>query len=130
MSSHLHPDAINSLIHGHHGAPFDVLGAHAISEDRVSIRAFRPNAKDIRVVVEETDKYYSMTKLRDEGFFEATIPGEMPVRYHFEEISREANEEIVYVYDPYVYPPLLTDFDLHLFGEGRMLYSYEKFGAH
>src|SRR5690606_38949218 len=32
--------------------------------------------------------------------------------------------------DPYRFPPQLTDYDLHLFAEGNLLYSYEKLGAH
>ncbi|MCE9526910.1 MAG: 1,4-alpha-glucan branching protein GlgB [Planctomycetales bacterium] len=34
------------------------------------------------------------------------------------------------LHDPYYFEPLLTDFDLHLFGEGNMLRAYDKFGAH
>ena len=32
--------------------------------------------------------------------------------------------------DPYSFPPLLSDFDLHLLGEGTHYNSYEKLGAH
>ena len=32
--------------------------------------------------------------------------------------------------DAYVFPPVLTDFDLHLLGEGSHWQSYEKMGAH
>lgn len=128
MMANLHPDAINSLIHGHHGAPFDLLGPHPAGEGQVSIRAFRPTAKDLSVVVEETDKRYPMTKLRDEGFFEVTIPGELPLRYQYEATTHENKRETFA--DPYAFAPLLTDYDLHLFGEGRLLYSYDKLGAH
>lgn len=31
---------------------------------------------------------------------------------------------------PYAFPLQITEFDLHLLGEGRHLYSYEKLGAH
>ena len=33
-------------------------------------------------------------------------------------------------YDPYAFPPLLSDYDLHLFGEGTHYLKYEKLGAH
>src|SRR5581483_9265739 len=32
--------------------------------------------------------------------------------------------------DPYRFPPILTDFDLHLHGEGTHFESYKKMGAH
>ncbi|MBZ0296185.1 MAG: 1,4-alpha-glucan branching protein GlgB, partial [Anaerolineae bacterium] len=128
MTFNLHPDAINTLIHGHHGAPFDVLGPHPAGDGKVSVRAFRPTAKDLSVVVEGTGKRHPMTRLRDEGFFEVTIPGELPLRYHFEGTTHDGQRENVA--DPYAFAPLLTDYDLHLFGEGRLLYSYEKLGAH
>ena len=34
------------------------------------------------------------------------------------------------MHDPYAFPPLLTDYDLHLLGEGQHWQSYEKLGAH
>ncbi|MCA9217158.1 MAG: 1,4-alpha-glucan branching enzyme, partial [Planctomycetales bacterium] len=34
------------------------------------------------------------------------------------------------MHDPYAFPPLLSDFDLYLLGEGRHWHSYEKLGAH
>ena len=34
------------------------------------------------------------------------------------------------VHDAYAFPPLLTDFDLHLMGEGTHYEKYEKLGAH
>jgi hypothetical protein len=93
MALNLHPDAINSLTHGHHGAPFDVLGPHPGGEGKLSIRAFRPTVKDIAVVVDATGKRYPMTRLRDEGFFEVTFPGEMPLHYHYEAITHEGDHQ-------------------------------------
>ena len=33
-------------------------------------------------------------------------------------------------HDPYAFPPLLTDFELHLFAEGTFFKAYETMGAH
>ena len=33
-------------------------------------------------------------------------------------------------YDPYAFPPLLTEYDLYLSGEGTHYLKYEKQGAH
>ena len=32
--------------------------------------------------------------------------------------------------DPYRFPPVLTDYDLHLFSEGNHFRLYDKLGAH
>ena len=34
------------------------------------------------------------------------------------------------MHDPYAFPPMLTDYDLHLLGEGTHWRSYEQLGAH
>ncbi len=34
------------------------------------------------------------------------------------------------MHDPYAFPPMLTDYDLHLLGEGTHWQSYERLGAH
>ncbi len=34
------------------------------------------------------------------------------------------------MHDPYAFPPMLTDYDLHLLGEGTHWRSYERLGAH
>ena len=36
----------------------------------------------------------------------------------------------VEIEDPYRFPPLLSDFDLYLLGEGTHMHPYEKLGAH
>ncbi len=42
-------------------------------------------------------------------------------------IMREIISQFV---DPYIFPPILTDFDLHLMGEGTHFKKYEKLGGH
>jgi 1,4-alpha-glucan branching enzyme len=121
----MHPDAIQSLLNAEHGAPFELLGPHPADDGRVSIRALRPAAKTLAVVDEASGEQHPMQRVRDEGFFEVTLPG---LRYHFEAVTHEGDSETFG--DPYAYPPQLTDYDLHLFSEGRHLHSYEKLGAH
>jgi 1,4-alpha-glucan branching enzyme len=36
----------------------------------------------------------------------------------------------VEIEDPYRFPPILSDLDLYLLGEGRHMHLYEKLGAH
>jgi len=68
-----------------------------------------------------------MKKEHSLGFYTAALDGE-PARYRFglELWNGEQREEE----DPYRFPPLLTDFDLHLHGEGTHYESYNTLGAH
>ena len=129
MTPDIHPDAIHSLINGDHGAPFDLLGVHSAGEGQVSIRAFRPSARTLAVVNEATGARTEMNRLRDEGFFEITLEADpADLRYHYEAETYEGQTESFR--DPYIFPPLFTEFDLYLFNEGRLLQAYDKFGAH
>ena len=47
--------------------------------------------------------------------------------YQLRAIDHEG--EMKTLHDPYAFAPLMSDFDLHLFGEGKLLRGYEKLGA-
>ncbi|MEQ8674258.1 MAG: 1,4-alpha-glucan branching protein GlgB [Aggregatilineales bacterium] len=131
MPSEILEVALESLVSATHGSPFDILGAHQASKTLVSVRAFRPTAKTLTVVNDATNKRTEMEKLREEGFFEVRIKGDAEtLKYHFEAETFDGKTEIFK--DPYAFRTELpiSDFDLHLFGEGNLHYSYDKFGAH
>ncbi len=127
MNVSIHPDAIASLLAGDHGAPYDLLGPHAVTSDTVSIRLFRPWAREA-LVVTQSGARYPMRHLEG-GLFEATVPGSREtLRYQFEVVTHDEGRETFG--DAYAFPPQLTDYDLYLLGEGKHLRSYEKLGAH
>jgi 1,4-alpha-glucan branching enzyme len=128
MSPDIHPDAINAILGGYHGAPFDLLGAHAAGDGQVSVRAFHPTARELSLLLESGSKRYPMNRLRDEGFFEVTVSGSLPLVYLLDAVTHDGQHETFS--DPYEFMPILTDYDLHLLGEGRHLDIYEKLGAH
>ncbi|MCB9436673.1 MAG: 1,4-alpha-glucan branching protein GlgB [Anaerolineales bacterium] len=123
----IHPDAIQSLINSDHGSPADLLGAHPTDGNAISYRTFRPTAEALVLIVEETGERHPMNRLHPAGFFELTLEGEQ-LRFHYEAQTFDGRTETFY--DPYIFPRQLTAYDLHLLGEGRYLYSYEKFGSH
>ncbi len=51
-------------------------------------------------------------------------PGAYQIRLRF------ADGSVLTQHDPYAFPPLLTDYDLYLIGEGTDYLNYEKLGAH
>lgn len=123
----LHPDIIAAISYGNHGAPFAVLGAHAEEKGKVSVRAFRPTASDLYLVV--NGERHEMQRLNEMGFFELSVKGNIKdFQYHFFEISYHGNE---YEFeDPYRFEPMLTEYDIYLHGEGRSWEIYEKLGSH
>ncbi len=127
MPLEIHPDALNALLYADHGAPFEILGVHPADDGQFSVRAIRPYAESLTLITAD-GKRHPMTKLRNEGFFEVTLSAPEGFRYRLE--ATFADGAVDTYYDPYAFPPLLTDFDLHLFAEGNLLYAYQMLGAH
>ncbi len=126
---------IDRIIHADHWDPFQVLGQHETAVDRKParvVRAFLPHAAKAWVVDlsgGEPGSRTAMERIHDDGFFEAVFPGRakhFPYRLAVENHEGHAWEFV----DPYQFGPVLTDFDLHLLGEGTHLRNFEKLGAH
>ncbi len=131
MENTLKEGSINALVEGKNGAPHDILGPHQATKTLVTISAFRPTAKSMTVINRKSKKRTEMEKAREEGFFTVRIKGtEDKIDYYFEAETFDSTIETFE--DPYRFKDtlLITEFDLHLFGEGNLHYSYEKFGAH
>ena len=131
--SDLRLDQLEQLIQGHHWDPLAFLGAHPMAQNgspAVAIRCFLPEAKNVSLLLNERDRHtIAMTRLHEAGVFEAIVPGPLgatPYRLHITNHAGQVSER----YDPYAFPPLLTDFELHLFAEGTFFKAYETMGAH
>jgi 1,4-alpha-glucan branching enzyme len=123
----LHPDALNALVYGDHGAPFEILGPHADGDQAVIVRAFRPNAKSLSVIVAGQPPQ-PMERVHEFGLFETRLSKPLKdFSYCLRELTYEDVEHEFY--DPYAFPPLMTEFDIYLFTQGRHLQIYEKMGA-
>ena len=128
MTAPIHPDAIDALVKGEIGAPSTILGRHPMG-DAVSIRAYRPWAKAATVVNTANGERAPMARLHDDGLFVAELDGSWAdTAYHFEAITVDDDVEVFG--DPYRFPPLLTDYDVYLFSQGKHHEIYEKLGAH
>lgn len=130
MAQHkINNDEMNALTHGEHGAPFDVLGLHhADDKDSIVVRAFRPTAKNLHLVSDEHG-LLEMQPINDKGLFEVTVEAQKKdFDYHLRETNHEGVE---YKFkDPYSFPLTLTDYDIHLFAQGKHWEIYERLGAH
>jgi 1,4-alpha-glucan branching enzyme len=110
--------------------PFGVLGRHETTEAREPALVFRtmqPAASSVDLVIDT--RIIRMQRRRKEGLFEATVPlseaGARDVGYRFRVREGRAARDVV---DPYQFGQVLTDFDLHLLGEGTHYRAWERFG--
>ncbi|MBM4128870.1 MAG: 1,4-alpha-glucan branching enzyme, partial [Nitrospira sp.] len=123
-------EQIKLIVEANHWDPFQVLGMHIIDEaaKRLAVRTFLPEAQQAWVVNMNTKKTYPMEKVHQDGFFESIIEKKTLFPYLIRIKTYEG--DISEFYDPYSFLPVLTDFDLHLIGEGTHYRKYEKLGAH
>jgi 1,4-alpha-glucan branching enzyme len=131
MVATVSPDQIDRIVHNHHHDPFEVLGPHEVSADGKqlwAVRAYLPRANEAWVVVPDTRAEYPMKSTHHPHFFEGLIDVAELSNYQLR--VKESGHDRVF-YDPYAFrSPLLTDFDIQLFGEGNHHRIYEKLGAH
>ena len=123
-------EQIKLIISADHWDPFQVLGIHAIDgeENKAAVRAFMPEAGEAWVVDDYSNDSFVMNKINKAGFFEAIIDKKGGGPYHIKIKSHEG--KISEFNDPYSFLPVLTEYDLHLLGEGTHYRNYEKLGAH
>jgi 1,4-alpha-glucan branching enzyme len=124
-------EEIAQILRAEHGDPFHILGIHPVElhgKPAVAIRAFLPRTHNAWVVRGPgADDVVPMQRIHAEGFFEAIFPNEQalfPYRLRTDYAGQHEFE------DPYRFPPILSDFDLHLLAEGTHFKTYEKLGAH
>jgi len=128
-------NAVGALVEGRHENPFDVLGPHDVVESgqrATAVRALLPDSNQAWVVdaVEGTER--PMRRIHPAGVFEALCPARSTAqaanRYLLRVADRTGNRSTIH--DPYSFPPMLTNYDFYLFGEGRHFKIYDRLGAH
>jgi 1,4-alpha-glucan branching enzyme len=120
--------ALVAVANGQHPDPFAVLGPHLTTTGSVVIRAVRPDASRVDVRLVAGGALEPMRRLSVDGLFEATVPGSAIPDYRL--VITGWHGQSHEVDDPYRYGRVLTDFDLHLLGEGTHHRAFEKLGSH
>jgi 1,4-alpha-glucan branching enzyme len=67
-----------------------------------------------------------LARIHDAGLFAGALPNGS-TRY---QLRARFGDNVVELDDPYRFPPVLSDFDLYLLGEGTHQQLYDKLGAH
>ena len=119
----LSPEAY-AVIEGRHSDPFHYLGWHPQGETRI-VRAFLPDAAEV-AAIDDDGRATPLPRIHDAGLFAGQLRSQCP-RYR---LRARFGDRVVELEDPYRFPPVLSDLDLHLLAEGRHLRLYDKLGAH
>ncbi len=126
-------DGIGPLVDGRHENPFEILGPHEIVEDGralTAVRAYLPESTQAWVVDPAQGQTRPMRQIHPAGLFEAICPQrETGPGCQYLLRTCNARGEHHTMHDPYAFKPLLTEYDLHLLGEGQHWKSYERLGA-
>jgi 1,4-alpha-glucan branching enzyme len=106
--------AIEALVQGRHGEPFAVLGPHDTAEGCL-VRCFQPDASSIEVLDAATDEVMTtLARIHTDGLFAGLISARTPYKLRI-----NTGVSVYETEDPYAFPPLLGELDLHLLAEGR-----------
>src|SRR3981081_308699 len=119
----LSPEAY-AIVQGRHSDPFHYLGLHS-EGDKTVVRAFLPEASRVDAIG-ETGESATRARIRVAGLVAGALPNGSK-RY---QLRARFGENVVDLDDPYRFPPVLSDFDLYLLGEGTHRRIYDKLGAH
>jgi 1,4-alpha-glucan branching enzyme len=119
---------IERLVALQHSDPHSILGAHPGPEG-VTVRAFRPGARDVWVVAGNGTPPWRMTQIHADGLFEVLIP-DRHVVFPYEIRIQYGDGTVVTTSDPYSFLPTLGSLDQYLWNEGKHERAYEKLGAH
>lgn len=118
------PAEAYEIIEGRHSDPFHYLGPHK-ENDRTIVRAFLPDAARVDAI-DDHGATTPLERVHNAGLFVGTLANGS-TKY---QLRASFGDSVVDLEDPYRFPPLLTDFDLYLLGEGTDQRIYDKLGAH
>jgi 1,4-alpha-glucan branching enzyme len=123
--------AFGAVAEGLSDDPFAVLGRHpapAGGPRGAIIRTLQPSASSVEVVAGTL--VVPMERRHPEGLFVAFVPWDGPLDALGYLLRVHDGDSVRDLVDPYQFGPLLTDFDLHLFSEGRHYRAWEQLGSH
>ncbi len=114
---------LQRILDANHHDPFSVLGRHPHGDGEV-IRAFMPRAKEVRIV----DTKIQLERIGKTDLFQwSGKTNDLPKHYRLAWTDEQQQTHIMH--DPYSFEPVLSEYDLHLFGEGKHWHAYHVLGA-
>jgi 1,4-alpha-glucan branching enzyme len=122
--------SVTALLSADHPDPFSFLGMHGDARRRaVVVRTFLPEARKVAVVDAATGSAVAeLPRVDEAGFFAGPVKGRRKrFDYRLRVVTADGESDLE---DPYRFPPILGEMDVHLLAEGSHQRSFEKLGAH
>jgi len=140
------------VVYGYHENPFEVLGPHEVEQNgrrALAVRAYLPEAQRAWVFDPAHGVTRPMRRIHPAGLYEAVVeeraarseqrgnhtstsqvdPRSSILAPSYQLRVTYKSGETHTMHDPYAFPPMMGELDLHLLGEGQHWKSYEKLGA-
>jgi len=118
----LEPD-LQKLVDARHHDPFSVLGKHAVGK-QTQIRVCLPDAEEVMIA----EGNLPMRRIPYTEIFEWQGTANIPEQYRLIWRDKDHREHITH--DPYCFDAQVSDFDMHLFSEGKHWHAYRFLGSH
>ena len=119
---------IEAIVYGDLGAPQTILGRHNVSNYTL-YQTFRPEAKEVTLVIEGDKKKYPMEMVDEAGFFAVALLGKNNTKAYSYLITDKDDKKYT-AYDPYIYDTSMNKEDLAKWNKGIAYHSYEFMGSH
>ncbi len=117
-------DDLLKISQARHHDPFSVLGVHRQNKT-ASLCVYAPNTQSLSLYPEEIE----LTRVPHSDFFEWSGSNDaIKDQYQLKRLSSSGHESVYY--DPYSFPTQVSEYDLHLFAEGKHWHIYRILGAH
>ncbi|HED35393.1 MAG TPA: 1,4-alpha-glucan branching protein GlgB [Gammaproteobacteria bacterium] len=115
---------MNKIASASHHAPFSVLGNQAVHHDEYLL-FYAPDTQLLTL----TENDIPTERIDSSDFFVYWQKAEkISGHYLLNHIDSHQNKSSYY--DPYSFEPQLSEYDLHLFSEGKHLHTYRILGSH
>jgi len=96
----------------------------------LAVRAFLPDSQQAWVHHSAHGMSRPMRRIHPAGLYEAICPlTDKTANDNYQLQVQDHNGQSTTMHDPYSFPPLLTDYDLYLWGEGTHWHIYDRMGA-
>jgi 1,4-alpha-glucan branching enzyme len=115
---------LDDIAHARHYDPFKVLGNQTVHKNQFLI-FYAPATKKLTV----GSNKIPTARLSESDFFICTTDL-IQLEEHYLINRTDTNNTLYSNYDPYSFKAHISDFDLHLFSEGKHLHIYKILGAH
>ncbi|TQV75044.1 1,4-alpha-glucan branching protein GlgB [Aliikangiella marina] len=120
---------ISAILAANHSQPYAFLGMHKSDDsDHLTVTTFQPGASAVSLIDKKTGR--TVNKLAEVDHSEIfTVKTRRKNRFDYQ-LKVKFDEAELLLEDPFAFPPVLGELDVHLLAEGTHKKPYQVMGAH